>query len=136
MKNNLKRRVWVEVDLARISSNYRKIAASVKPAAVLAVLKANAVLIAKDFVHVESACSGRCITKDVLQVAVLASLHADDAMAGIDARVNSLDGFVDVGAVNVTAKDVIAHLKRNLLTIVEGILDDDDGPYRPSQTLP
>ena len=42
MKNNLKRRVWVEVDLARISSNYRKIAASVKPAAVLAVLKANA----------------------------------------------------------------------------------------------
>ena len=42
MKNNLKRRVWVEIDLRRISSNYRKIAATVKPAAVLAVLKANA----------------------------------------------------------------------------------------------
>ena len=42
MKNNLKRRVWVEIDLERISSNYDKIAASVKPASVLAVLKANA----------------------------------------------------------------------------------------------
>ena len=42
MKNDLKRRVWVEIDLGRISRNYAKIAAAVRPAAVLAVLKANA----------------------------------------------------------------------------------------------
>ena len=38
----LKRRVWVEVDLARLRANYRRIAAAVKPARVLCVMKANA----------------------------------------------------------------------------------------------
>ena len=38
----LRRRVWVEVDLAKLRSNYRRIAAAVKPARVLCVLKANA----------------------------------------------------------------------------------------------
>ena len=38
----LKRRVWVEVDLGKLRSNYAKIAAAVKPAKVLCVLKANA----------------------------------------------------------------------------------------------
>jgi len=38
----LKRRVWVEVDLAKLRSNYRRIAAAVKPAQVLCVMKANA----------------------------------------------------------------------------------------------
>lgn len=38
----LKRRVWVEVDLAKLRSNYRRIAAAVKPARVLCVMKANA----------------------------------------------------------------------------------------------
>ena len=38
----LKRRVWVEVDLAQLKRNYAKIAAAVKPAKVLCVLKANA----------------------------------------------------------------------------------------------
>ena len=36
------RRVWVEVDLATLCANYRKIADAVKPARVMAVLKANA----------------------------------------------------------------------------------------------
>lgn len=39
---NLKRRVWVEIDLAELRRNYLKIAAAAKPAAVLCVLKANA----------------------------------------------------------------------------------------------
>ena len=39
---NLKRRVWVEVDLGKLKSNYTKIAAAVKPANVLCVMKANA----------------------------------------------------------------------------------------------
>lgn len=39
---NLKRRVWVEIDLAELAANYRKIAAAVKPARVLCVMKANA----------------------------------------------------------------------------------------------
>ncbi len=39
---NLKRRVWVEIDLAKLRGNYEKIAAAVKPAGVLSVMKANA----------------------------------------------------------------------------------------------
>ncbi len=42
MKNNLKRRVWVEIDVSRLRANYAKIAAAVKPLKVLCVLKANA----------------------------------------------------------------------------------------------
>ncbi len=38
----LKRRVWVEIDLAKLRANYRRIAAAVKPARVLCVMKANA----------------------------------------------------------------------------------------------
>ncbi len=38
----LKRRVWVEVDLSKLRRNYARIAAAVKPAKVLCVLKANA----------------------------------------------------------------------------------------------
>ncbi len=38
----LKRRVWVEVDLGKLRKNYAKIAAAVKPAQVLCVMKANA----------------------------------------------------------------------------------------------
>ncbi|MGN0846232.1 MAG: alanine racemase [Kiritimatiellia bacterium] len=38
----LKRRVWVEIDLGKLKANYAKIAAAVKPAAVLCVMKANA----------------------------------------------------------------------------------------------
>ena len=40
--NNLKRRVWVEIDVSRLRANYAKIAAAVKPLKVLCVLKANA----------------------------------------------------------------------------------------------
>jgi len=39
---NLKRRVWVEIDLGKLRKNYAKIAAAVKPARVLCVMKANA----------------------------------------------------------------------------------------------
>src|SRR5574344_2532092 len=42
MKNVLKRRVWVEVDISKLVANYKKIAAAVKPAKVLSILKANA----------------------------------------------------------------------------------------------
>ena len=38
----MQHRVWVEIDLATLVANYRKIAAKVKPAQVLCVLKANA----------------------------------------------------------------------------------------------
>ena len=38
----LQRRVWVEIDLDGLRANYRRIAAAVKPAKVLCVLKANA----------------------------------------------------------------------------------------------
>jgi alanine racemase len=38
----LKRRVWVEASLGKLESNYRRIAAAVKPARVLCVMKANA----------------------------------------------------------------------------------------------
>ena len=36
------RRVWLEIDLGKLISNYRKIRVAVAPAQVLAVLKANA----------------------------------------------------------------------------------------------
>jgi len=39
---SLKRRVWVEIDLGKLKRNYRRIAAAVKPAGVLCVMKANA----------------------------------------------------------------------------------------------
>jgi len=39
---NLKRRVWVEIDLGKLKANYRKIATAVRPAGVLCVMKANA----------------------------------------------------------------------------------------------
>ena len=42
MKRNLQRRVWVEVSIGDLRANYRRIAAAVKPAKVLCVLKANA----------------------------------------------------------------------------------------------
>ena len=42
MTRRLQRRVWLEVDLRRLRANFRKIAAAVKPAKVLCVLKANA----------------------------------------------------------------------------------------------
>ena len=38
----MKRRVWVEIDLRTLVGNYRRIAAKVRPAGVLCVLKANA----------------------------------------------------------------------------------------------
>lgn len=38
----LKHRVWVEVDLSKLVSNFHKIASAVRPARVIAVLKANA----------------------------------------------------------------------------------------------
>ena len=41
-KKPLQRRVWVEIDLEGLRANYRRIAAAVKPAKVLCVLKANA----------------------------------------------------------------------------------------------
>ena len=90
------------------------------------IFETDTVLVAKDVVHVESARSGRCIAKDVLQTAVLASLHADDAMTGVNAGIDGLDGFVDVGAIDVTPEHIVAHVERNLLTKVESILDDDD----------
>ncbi len=40
--NEIPRRVWLEISLATLTDNYRKIASSVAPAQVLAVLKANA----------------------------------------------------------------------------------------------
>ena len=42
MKDTMKRRVRVEIDLAALERNYRRIVAHVKPARVLCVLKANA----------------------------------------------------------------------------------------------
>ena len=42
MKKSIQRRVWVEIDLDGLRANYRRIAAAVKPAKVLCVLKANA----------------------------------------------------------------------------------------------
>ena len=42
MNGRLQRRVWVEIDLDGLRANYRRIAAAVKPAGVLCVLKANA----------------------------------------------------------------------------------------------
>ena len=42
MKKPLQRRVWVEIDLDGLRANYRRIAAAVRPAKVLCVLKANA----------------------------------------------------------------------------------------------
>ncbi|MBO7166095.1 MAG: alanine racemase, partial [Kiritimatiellae bacterium] len=39
---NLKRRVWLEVDLNKLKRNYQKIATAVTPAKVLCVMKANA----------------------------------------------------------------------------------------------
>ena len=42
LKKPLQRRVWVEIDLDGLRANYRRIAAAVKPAKVLCVLKANA----------------------------------------------------------------------------------------------
>ena len=42
MKKTIQRRVWVEIDLGGLRANYRRIAAAVKPAKVLCVLKANA----------------------------------------------------------------------------------------------
>ena len=42
LKKTLQRRVWVEIDLDGLRANYRRIAAAVKPAKVLCVLKANA----------------------------------------------------------------------------------------------
>ena len=39
---SLRRRVWVEVDIGRLRANYRRIAAAVRPAGVLCVMKANA----------------------------------------------------------------------------------------------
>ena len=41
-EQKMKHRVWVEIDLGALVENYRKIAAHVKPAKVLCVLKANA----------------------------------------------------------------------------------------------
>ena len=41
-KETLQRRVWVEIDLDGLRANYRRIAAAVRPARVLCVLKANA----------------------------------------------------------------------------------------------
>ena len=41
-KARLQRRVWVEIDLDRLRANYRRIAAAVRPARTLCVLKANA----------------------------------------------------------------------------------------------
>lgn len=39
---DLRRRVWVEIDIGTLRANYRRIAAAVKPAKVLCVMKANA----------------------------------------------------------------------------------------------
>lgn len=61
MKTRLQRRVWLEVDISRIRANYRKIAAAVKPAKVLCVLKADAYGLDVDpyaSVLAETGCAG------------------------------------------------------------------------------
>ena len=90
------------------------------------VLQIDAVLVLQDLVHIEGSCIAGGVTQDVLQLALLATLYAYDAVTGVYAGVNGLDGFIDGGAFDVTAEDIVAHLQGDYLLIVEYILHNND----------
>ena len=61
-----------------------------------------------------------------MQFSAAVLLYAYDAMAGVDAWVDGLDGLVDAGAFDVAAEDVVSHLEWYDLLVVEDVLDYDD----------
>jgi len=89
-----------------------------------AFLEAYAILVLQDVVHVEGAGVAGCIAQDVLQVASLVALHADDAVLGVDAGVDGVDGAVDVAAQHLATEDVVAHVEGDDLLVVEHVLYD------------
>ena len=86
------------------------------------VLQIDAVLVLQDLIHIECSCIAGGVTQDVLQLALLTALYAYDAVTGVYAGVNGLDGFIDGGALDVTAEDVVAHLQGDDLLVVEDVL--------------
>ena len=73
---------------------------------------------------------GSCITgtvsEDVFQFAVLVSAHIDDAVSDVDTGVIGLNRSVDTASFHVSSYDVVAHLQRKYLFVVEYVFDDDD----------
>ena len=74
----------------------------------------------------ESARITVVVLQRVAQTAFLVATDGDGAVVQIDAGVDGLEGCVDGVPLLVTSDDVIAHVQRNNLLVVEHILDDDN----------
>lgn len=92
----------------------------------VAIGESDAILVAQDVIHEERAGSGGCIAQEILQLALLVALHANDAMSRVDAGVDRIDGGVDVGAQHLSPYHIVAHAKWQHLFEVEHILHNHD----------
>ena len=86
--------------------------------------KLDAVIVTQDAVHEEGTRVAGSIAKYVLQVPTLVALNADDAMLRVNTGVNGVNGTVDGGAQHFSTKDVVTHVERNDLLVVEDVLYD------------
>ena len=120
--NDLKRRVWVEIDVSRLRANYAKIAAAVKPLKVLCVLKANAYglgVMPYAAALAETDCAGFGVAEpfEALQLAggpkpvqILSSILPDEiepmVAAGVTLPVTVFFCARSPGALNIKTKQV------------------------------
>ena len=70
------------------------------------------------------------VAKGVAEVATLVAADVDGAVVQVNAGVNGLERRIDGVALLVTANDVVAHMKRNDLFVVENILNNNDAAAR------
>lgn len=74
-----------------------------------------------DVVHEGSGIAGP-IAEHILQSAFLVPFHAHHAMGHVYTGVYGLEGAVNLVALHIAADDVVAHLERQVLLVVEHIL--------------
>ena len=75
-----------------------------------AILYTHPVLGAENFVHEEGPCDTVVVAQGIDEVARLAALHVEDAVATVHAGVVGLDGDVYLVALVAAAYDVVAQL--------------------------
>ena len=122
--NDLKRRVWVEIDVSRLRANYAKIAAAVKPLKVLCVLKANAYglgVMPYAAALAETDCAGFGVAEpfEALQLAggpkpvqILSSILPDEIEPMVAAGFKLDTGMGRLGILAADAPRVIRAVKR------------------------
>src|SRR5574344_21553 len=88
-----------------------------------AVFYHSSFFVAKYLVIDESAGVARTVSECVFQLALLVAAHCYCAVVDVDTRVAGFDRSVGLAALHVSADDIVSHLQRDHLLVVEYILD-------------